>query len=236
MTVEENLLMGAFLRAPWRERRAALRRVYSDLPAVELKRAQRARTLSGGERRLVGLGRGMMRPARILLIDEPSLGLAPVAIEAVYAAIARLKRESGATIVLVEENFTTSPPLPIACTSSRPARSSAAAARRRVAGPYGGRDVSGIDRGGRPVTDVVAILSNGVVYGSIYGLVAIGMTLIYGTMRILDMSQGSMVMIGSYVGWWALTSHGVNAILALALALWSPSPSAWPPSSCRCSR
>ena len=106
MTVEENLLMGAFLRAPWRERRAALRRVYSDLPAVELKRAQRARTLSGGERRLVGLGRGMMRPARILLIDEPSLGLAPVAIEAVYAAIARLKRESGATIVLVEENFT----------------------------------------------------------------------------------------------------------------------------------
>jgi len=68
------------------------------------------------------------------------------------------------------------------------------------------------------VTDVVAILSNGVVYGSIYGLVAIGMTLIYGTMRILDMSQGSMVMIGSYVGWWALTAHGVNAILALALA------------------
>jgi branched-subunit amino acid ABC-type transport system permease component len=68
------------------------------------------------------------------------------------------------------------------------------------------------------VTDVVAILSNGVVYGSIYGLVAIGMTLIYGTMRILDMSQGSMVMIGSYVGWWALTTHGVNAVLALALA------------------
>jgi branched-chain amino acid transport system permease protein len=68
------------------------------------------------------------------------------------------------------------------------------------------------------VTDVVAILSNGVVYGSIYGLVAIGMTLIYGTMRILDMSQGSMVMIGSYVGWWALTTHGVNAVFALALA------------------
>jgi branched-chain amino acid transport system ATP-binding protein len=106
MTVEENLLMGAFLRASWRERRSVLRRVYTDLPVIEEKRAQKARTLSGGERRLVGLGRGMMRPARMLLIDEPSLGLAPVAIEAVYAAIGRLKAESGATIILVEENFT----------------------------------------------------------------------------------------------------------------------------------
>ena len=70
------------------------------------KRDQKARTLSGGERRLVGLGRGMMRPAELMLIDEPSLGLAPVAIEAVYAAIAKLRAESEATLVLVEENFT----------------------------------------------------------------------------------------------------------------------------------
>ncbi|MDX6535083.1 MAG: branched-chain amino acid transport system permease protein [Gaiellales bacterium] len=68
------------------------------------------------------------------------------------------------------------------------------------------------------MTDIVAILANGLIYGSIYGLVAIGMTLIYGTMRILDMSQGSMVMAGSYVGWWALVSHGFNPIVALLLA------------------
>jgi branched-chain amino acid transport system permease protein len=68
------------------------------------------------------------------------------------------------------------------------------------------------------VTDVVAILANGLVYGSIYGLVAIGMTLIYGTLRILDMSQGSMVMAGSYVGWWALASHGFNPVVALVAA------------------
>ena len=106
MTVEENLLMGAFQGASWRDRRAALRRVFEALPAVEGKRGQKARTLSGGERRLVGLGRGMMRPSRLLLIDEPSLGLAPVAIEAVYGVIRRLHEESSATIVLVEENFT----------------------------------------------------------------------------------------------------------------------------------
>ncbi|MDX6535082.1 MAG: branched-chain amino acid transport system ATP-binding protein [Gaiellales bacterium] len=106
MTVEENLLMGAFLGGSWRIRRAALRQVYGDLELVHEKRDQKARTLSGGERRLVGLARGMMRPARLLLIDEPSLGLAPVAIETVYGAIARLRVESSATIVLIEENFT----------------------------------------------------------------------------------------------------------------------------------
>lgn len=106
MTVEENVLMGAFHRGSWRNRRASLQRVYAELPTVQAKRSQKARTLSGGERRLVGLARGMMRPARALLIDEPSLGLAPVAIEAVYAAIRRLRAESSAAIVLIEENFT----------------------------------------------------------------------------------------------------------------------------------
>jgi branched-subunit amino acid ABC-type transport system permease component len=68
------------------------------------------------------------------------------------------------------------------------------------------------------VTDIVAIIANGIVYGSIYGLVAIGMTLIYGTLRILDMSQGSMVMVGGYVGWWAMVTHGINPAVALLLA------------------
>lgn len=68
------------------------------------------------------------------------------------------------------------------------------------------------------MTDLVAILSEGLVLGSIYGLVAIGMTLIYGTLRILDMSQGSMVMIGSYVGWFVLVEHGWNPVVALVAA------------------
>jgi branched-chain amino acid transport system ATP-binding protein len=106
MTVEENLLMGAFPGGSWRDRRSALKRVYSELPAVEERKGHKARTLSGGERRLVGLGRGMMRPGRLLLIDEPSLGLAPVAIDAVYAVIRRLRTEASSAIVLIEENFT----------------------------------------------------------------------------------------------------------------------------------
>lgn len=68
------------------------------------------------------------------------------------------------------------------------------------------------------MTNVVAILVEALVLGSIYGLVAIGMTLIYGTMRILDMSQGSMVMIGSYVGWWILVEQGLHPLVALLAA------------------
>jgi branched-chain amino acid transport system ATP-binding protein len=104
MTVEENLLMGAFPASSWRDRRRALASIYERFPLVEGKAAQRARTLSGGERRLVALSRTLMRPSRVMLIDEPSLGLAPVSIDAVYEAIAGLK-QAGATIVLVEENF-----------------------------------------------------------------------------------------------------------------------------------
>lgn len=96
--------MGAFPAASWRDRRRALASIYDRFPLVADKAAQRARTLSGGERRLVALSRTLMRRSRVMLIDEPSLGLAPVAIDAVYEAIGGLK-QAGATIVLVEENF-----------------------------------------------------------------------------------------------------------------------------------
>jgi branched-chain amino acid transport system ATP-binding protein len=102
MSVEENLLMGAFLPETWRSRGAALDRVYQVIPGVAERASQRARTLSGGERRLVSLGRGLMRESSILLIDEPSLGLA---IRLVYEAIRRV-HDAGTTILLVEENFT----------------------------------------------------------------------------------------------------------------------------------
>jgi branched-chain amino acid transport system ATP-binding protein len=105
MSVEENLLMGAFPRASWRARRQALERVYAMFPGIGALAGQRARTLSGGERRLTALGRALMRSSRIMLIDEPSLGLAPVAIDTVYGAIAELKAAQ-TTLLLVEENFT----------------------------------------------------------------------------------------------------------------------------------
>ena len=103
MTVLENLLMGAYLAPDRAEMQRRLDEVYALLPKLADRRGQIASTLSGGERRMVGIGRGLMMGGRILLIDEPSLGLAPLIIEQVYGVIADLCK-SGRTILLVEEN------------------------------------------------------------------------------------------------------------------------------------
>jgi branched-chain amino acid transport system ATP-binding protein len=104
MTVEENLVLGAFPASDWRDRAKRLEHVYGIFPVLEERRGQRARTLSGGERRMLALGRGLMREARMLMIDEPSLGLAPVIVNEVYRHIGTIMR-SGVTMLLVEENF-----------------------------------------------------------------------------------------------------------------------------------
>ena len=103
MTVQENLLMGAFLCTDRAERNRRMEEVHSLLPKLAERRNQLASTLSGGERRMVGLGRGLMMGGRLMMIDEPSLGLAPLVIEQIYEVIAALGR-SGRTILLVEEN------------------------------------------------------------------------------------------------------------------------------------
>jgi len=105
MTVLENLRMGAYLPAAAKQERQRLEEVFTLLPKLRERRGQVASTLSGGERRMVGIGRGLMAGGSILMLDEPSLGLAPIVIDQIYAVIASL-RASGRTIVIVEENAT----------------------------------------------------------------------------------------------------------------------------------
>ncbi|TVQ58217.1 MAG: ABC transporter ATP-binding protein [Rhodobacteraceae bacterium] len=103
MTVAENLLMGAYLETDAGEIARRLAYVYGLLPKLAERRDQIAASLSGGERRMAGIGRGLMMGADLLLIDEPSLGLAPIIIEQIYGVIGALKAE-GRSILLVEEN------------------------------------------------------------------------------------------------------------------------------------
>ncbi|WP_140849175.1 ABC transporter ATP-binding protein [Paracoccus sp. FO-3] len=103
MTVHENLLMGAFLCSDRAELDRRMDEVLTLLPKLAERRNQPVSTLSGGERRMVGLGRGLMMGGRLMMIDEPSLGLAPIVIEQIYEVIAELGR-SGRTILLIEEN------------------------------------------------------------------------------------------------------------------------------------
>ena len=103
MTVLENLLVGAYRSEAWSERKERLERVFQLFPRLAERQKQLARSLSGGERRMLALGRGLMSKARLLLIDEPSLGLAPLVIEQVYATIHEIK-SSGLSIMLMDEN------------------------------------------------------------------------------------------------------------------------------------
>ena len=105
MTIRDNLLMGAYLPAARANIEQQLEQVHGLFPRLLERQNQNANTLSGGERRMLGIGRGLMCGGRILMIDEPSLGLAPILIEQIYEALTNLKRE-GRTILLVEENAT----------------------------------------------------------------------------------------------------------------------------------
>ena len=103
MTVSENLAMGAFLPAAAKQASQRLEVVYNLLPKLRERSSQRASTLSGGERRMVGIGRGLMAGGKLLMLDEPSLGLAPIVIDQIYNVISELKRD-GRTVLVVEEN------------------------------------------------------------------------------------------------------------------------------------
>ena len=105
MTVLENLRMGAYLHDAARVEQQRLEEVFALLPKLKERRNQVASTLSGGERRMAGIGRGLMAGGKVLMLDEPSLGLAPIVIDQIYGVIETL-RTSGRTIIIVEENAT----------------------------------------------------------------------------------------------------------------------------------
>ncbi|ODC03803.1 branched-chain amino acid ABC transporter ATP-binding protein [Terasakiispira papahanaumokuakeensis] len=102
MTVEENLAMGAFFQTP-EETERLLDHVLKLFPRLKERYTQRAGTMSGGEQQMLAIGRALMSQPRLLLLDEPSLGLAPIIIAQIFEIIEQL-REEGTTIFLVEQN------------------------------------------------------------------------------------------------------------------------------------
>jgi len=102
LSVLENLELGSFARA--RERRAVnLERVFSIFPRLQERTGQLAGTMSGGEQQMLAIGRGLMGEPRLLILDEPSLGLSPLLVEELFALVARLHAQ-GLAILLVEQN------------------------------------------------------------------------------------------------------------------------------------
>ncbi|MEO8083577.1 MAG: ABC transporter ATP-binding protein [Ardenticatenales bacterium] len=104
LSVEENLAIGAFTRRDKAAIAADLEGVFDQFPRLRERRRQAGGTLSGGEQQMLAIGRGLMARPRILLLDEPSMGLAPILVEEIFSIIRRLNAESGTTILLVEQN------------------------------------------------------------------------------------------------------------------------------------
>ena len=104
LSVHENLLAGAFVRADSEGIAQDLERVYTTFPRLRERRRQAGGTLSGGEQQMLAIGRGLMARPLVLLLDEPSMGLAPILVEEIFGIIRRLNGDQGTTILLVEQN------------------------------------------------------------------------------------------------------------------------------------
>ena len=103
MTVLENLEMGAYYRDDWAEIREDMDRVYDLFPRLKERERQEAGTMSGGEQQMLAIGRALMSRPKLLLLDEPSMGLAPVLVERIFQIIEEINKQ-GTTILLVEQN------------------------------------------------------------------------------------------------------------------------------------
>lgn len=104
LTVMENLRLGAFLRSDGDGIRQDLEAVFSHFPVLAERRKQEAGTLSGGEQQMLAIGRALMAKPRLLLLDEPSLGLAPMLVREIFRVIKALNEEAGITVLLVEQD------------------------------------------------------------------------------------------------------------------------------------
>ncbi len=102
MTVRENLELGAYLRRD-DELQQDLDRIYELFPRLQEREKQKAGTMSGGEQQMLAIGRALMARPKLLMLDEPSMGIAPILVERIYETIAEINRQ-GMTILLVEQN------------------------------------------------------------------------------------------------------------------------------------
>jgi len=104
LTIQQNLTLGAYTKKSPEHREATLKNIFQLFPVLESRKSQRAGTLSGGEQQMLAIARGLMSKPKLLMLDEPSMGIMPKLITEIFEMIQRVNKEEGITILLVEQN------------------------------------------------------------------------------------------------------------------------------------
>ncbi len=212
LTVEENLLVGAYRRrpGPW-----GLTEIYDTFPLVADRRARYGAHLSGGEQQATAIARALMSNPRLLLLDEVSLGLAPVVVAEIYAAMPAITQQ-GTTVLVVEQDLNQALRVAdrIQCLLE---------GRTVLEGPCGrGHPRAGrrrLLRAGGPLMAWVNAVLQGVLLGGQYAMLACGLSLMFGVMRIVNLAHGTMAVAAAYLAYWLVDSLGLPTVLALVVTI-----------------
>ena len=207
MTVKTNLVLGAYPRRPHHE---TLELVYDLFPRLRERHRQQAGTLSGGEQQMVAVGRALMARPRLLLLDEPTTGLAPKVAQEAFEALDGLKKD-GMTLLIAEQQ------VPLALS----------VADRGYVLENGRIRLSGTSRRARPEPRgptrvpgcrMTAVILDGIVLGLAFGLLGVGMTLVYGLGGVLNLAYGQIVVLAAIVISLVM-EDGVATVLAAAVGV-----------------